>query len=125
MVDDNEKLENYGLDEYTRYEAIVRSLLAKQLRHECRMSDRQIAMLKWSQIGDHEINVSVGRPAVKISHTLYTALMAAPCKSAFVFSVTPLTPFGIPPETKTEHTHLWRKIKERMPKIRIEMPSKV
>ena len=106
---------------YSRYEEIIRSLLAQQIRRECRISDRQIALLAWSQIGDHQINTTSGRQ-VKITDELYRALMAIPCKGRYVFAESSILPFGVP-KTKTEHPSLLRKIRDKMPRIRVEMPS--
>ena len=106
---------------YSRYEEIIRSLLAQQIRRECRLSNRQIALLAWSQIGDHQINTTSGRQ-VKITDELYRALMAIPCKGRYVFAESSILPFSAP-KTKTERMSLLRKIRGRMPKIRIEFQS--
>lgn len=106
---------------YSRYEEIMRSLLVQQIRRECRISDRQIALLAWSQIGDHQINMPSGRQ-VKITDALYRALMAIPCKGRYVFAESSILPFSVP-KAKAEPLSLLRKIKDKMPRIRIEMPS--
>lgn len=96
------------------YDAIVKGVLALQLKKECRMSERQIALLRWTDIGNREIKVSRHR-TVKISRELYRALMAAPVRSGYVFSTSPLIPFGIPPEKKRLD---WRRLIPKFPRIR-------
>lgn len=113
---------------YSRYEEIIRSLLAQQIRRECRISNRQIALLAWSQIGDHQINTKSGRQ-VKITDELYRALMAIPCKGRYVFAESSILPFGDPDRRSKgvhlggRHIHLWEKIRRTIPKIRVEFQS--
>lgn len=113
---------------YSRYEEIIRSLLAQQIRRECRLSNRQIALLAWSQIGDHQINTKSGRQ-VKITDELYRALMAIPCKGRYVFAENSILPFSAPDgrsggvHLRGRYVHLWEKIRRTIPKIRIEFQS--
>lgn len=110
---------------YSRYEEIIRSLLAQQIRRECRLSNRQIALLAWSQIGDHQINTKSGRQ-VQITDELYRALMAIPCKGRYVFAESSILPFGVTDESvhlRGRYVHLWEKIRRTIPKIRIEFQS--
>ena len=110
---------------YSRYEEIIRSLLAQQIRRECRLSNRQIALLAWSQIGDHQINTKSGRQ-VRITDELYRALMAIPCKGRYVFAENSILPFGVTDgnvHLGGRRIHLWDKIRSIIPKIRIEFQS--
>ena len=113
---------------YSRYEEIIRSLLAQQIRRECRISNRQIALLAWSQIGDHQINTTSGRQ-VRITDELYRALMAIPCKGRYVFAENSILPFGDPDmrsrgvHLRGRHIHLWEKIRGLVLTIRIEFQS--
>lgn len=128
MTTEKNKLADEQGSTYSRYEETIRSLLAQQIRRECRLSNRQIALLAWSQIGDHQINTTSGRQ-VRITDELYRALMAIPCKGRYVFAESSILPFGYPDRRSKgvhlggRHIHLWDKIRGIIPTIRIEFQS--
>lgn len=83
------------------YQSIVRNLLVAQIKSETRMSERQIALMRWVDIGDHTITTHLGRVA-KISDATYRALLAIPVKGGYVFSTSRFIPIGAPEPSKRE-----------------------
>ena len=104
------------------YDSIIRSLLAKQLRHECRFSERQIVMLKWSQINDDRtISTGYGDRRAKISEELYRALMAIPVRGGYVFSSSQFVPSGAGKSTIKRLQDRRRKLKLSLPRYRLKI----
>lgn len=105
------------------YNSIIRSILVKQIRHECRFSERQIVLLKWSQISDDRTITSgyAGR-RVKISEELYKALMAVPVKSRYVFSSSQFVPYKSGRELVVERLkRRRRKMMASLPRLEIKV----
>lgn len=83
------------------YDTILKSMLAQALKHEARLSDRQIALLRWQQLGDHKLRTNLGRE-VHLSNATWNALQALPVSGGFVFSTTALPPSGMPKPPKMD-----------------------
>lgn len=79
--------------------SIMRSVLAQALHKETRLSERQVMLLEWRQIGDHKITTRQGREA-KISNSTYLALKQLPVHGRFVFSTSPFEPILEPPKKR-------------------------
>lgn len=77
------------------YDTILKSMLAQALKHEARLSDRQIALLRWQQLADHKLRTNLGRE-VKLTDATWNALQSLPVGGGFVFSTTSLPPSGLP-----------------------------
>ena len=59
---------------------IYKDLIKEALKHECRLSDRQIRLLEWQHISECSVRTRTGREA-KISKTTYAALQSLPHES--------------------------------------------
>lgn len=77
------------------YDTILKTMLARALKHEARLSDRQIALLRWQQLGDHKLRTNLGRE-VRLTDATWNALQALPVSGGFVFSTSSLPPTNIP-----------------------------
>lgn len=74
----------------TNYKAMTTALSAELLKRETRISERQLRLLRWEQIGEGKLILR--QREVKLSETLYSALMSLPCSDRYVFGSTPLLP---------------------------------
>lgn len=83
------------------YDSIMKNLLANAIKHEARLSDRQVATLRWQQLSDHKLTTNLGRE-VRLSDATWTALMSMRVGGGYVFSTTPLPPSGLPSSTLLE-----------------------
>lgn len=72
------------------YKKLCRQLTAELLKHEAKMSERQLMLLEWNQIGEQKI-VLRHREA-EISPIAYQAILALPSDSRFVFGHSPFRP---------------------------------
>lgn len=77
------------------YDTIIKTMLAQAIKREARLSDRQIALLRWQQLGDHKLRTNLGRE-VRLSDATWEALQALPVSGGFVFSTSALPPSGMP-----------------------------
>lgn len=65
---------------------IYQALVIKELKHEARLSDRQIRVCEWSQFKDGKIKTWRNRE-VKLSDELYSAIASLPVSGRRVFKV--------------------------------------
>ena len=66
------------------YYEVLRNLVFRSIQKETRLSERQVAMLRWSQIHDDEILTAYKRRA-KMSRELVEALNLLPHTNSLVF----------------------------------------
>ena len=71
------------------YLEVLRALVFRSIQVETRLSERQVAQLKWSQIEGDEI-VTIYKRRVKMSRELLSALSLLPHTHRFVFFGTSL-----------------------------------
>lgn len=71
------------------YLEVLRALVFRSIQVETRLSERQVAQLRWSQIQDDEI-VTVYKRRVKMSRELLSALSLLPHTNRYVFFGTSL-----------------------------------
>lgn len=74
----------------TNYKRLCRQLTAELLKHEARLSERQLMLLEWRQIGEGRIVLR--QREVEISAIAYDALLALPSNNRFVFGISPFKP---------------------------------
>ena len=67
-------------------EEIYQNLVILELKHEARLSDRQIRMAEWSQFKDGKMKTWRDRE-VKLSNELYSAIASLPVNGRRVFKV--------------------------------------
>lgn len=67
-------------------ERIYQNLVILELKHEARLSDRQIRMAEWSQFKDGKMKTWRDRE-VKLSDELYSAIASLPVNGRRVFKV--------------------------------------
>ena len=65
---------------------IYEKLVIAELKHEARLSDRQIRMAEWSQFHDGKMRTRRDRE-VKLSNELYSAIASLPVNGRRVFKV--------------------------------------
>lgn len=65
---------------------VYQALVIAELKHEARLSDRQIRMVEWSQFEDGKMRTWRDRE-VKLSDELYSAIASLPVKSRRVFQI--------------------------------------
>ena len=82
----------------TDYKQLTKALSAELMRRECRLSERQIMLLQWEQIGEGKLKLR--QREVELSETLLTALESLPCRDRYVFGTSPLLS-----HEKTEEKH--------------------
>lgn len=82
----------------TDYKSLTKALSAELLRRECRLSERQLMLLQWQQIGEGKLKLR--QREVELSETLVKALESLPCSDRYVFGRSPLLP---PEETEEKH----------------------
>lgn len=63
---------------------VYQNLVIAELKHEARLSDRQIRMAEWSQFADGKMRTWRDRE-VKLSDELYSAIASLPVKGRKVF----------------------------------------
>ena len=68
-------------------ENVYQAIVIKELKHEARMSDRQIRMLEWCQITDDKQIRTRRNREVKISDELFNAIVSIPVQGRRVFKV--------------------------------------
>jgi len=73
------------------YYEVFRNLVFRAIQRETRLSERQVAQLRWSQIHDDEIITAYRRHA-KMSRELVEALNLLPRTHSLVFFGTSLAP---------------------------------
>lgn len=91
----------------TNQKQLVRALSAELLMREARISERQLMLLKWEQIGEGKLILR--QREVELSENLYNALLSLPCQSKFIFGRSPLSPLGNEQKTGVIHI-LWERI---------------
>lgn len=105
------------------YESIMRNMLVQSIKHEARLSERQIANLEWNQIHDSFIRTKGGREA-KLTRATAEALHSMPVYGRYVFSTSTLPPTGVPRPNKTERlmnrAEKLRSSLRSMPKLHVE-----
>lgn len=74
----------------TNYKRLCRVLTAELLKHEARLSERQLMLLEWKQIGEGKIIMR--QREAEISEIAYQALLSLPSNSRFVFGTSPFRP---------------------------------
>lgn len=73
------------------YYEVLRSLVFRLMQKETRLSERQVAQLRWNQIHDNVIYTPY-RKRVEISRELVDALELLPHTNSLVFFGSPLSP---------------------------------
>lgn len=73
------------------YFEVFRNLVFLLLRKETRLSDRQIAQLRWSQIHDNVIYTQY-RKRIEVSRELAEAIYLLPRNNPLIFFGSPLSP---------------------------------
>lgn len=73
----------------TNYKKLSRQLTAELVKRETRLSDRQIMLLQWEQIGEGKIILR--QREVQISQIAYEAILSLPCSDRYVFGHSPYT----------------------------------
>lgn len=81
------------------YKSLTKALSAELLRRECKLSERQIMLLRWNQIEDGKLVTR--QREVELSEVLVKALESLPCSDRYVFGRSPL----LPPEETEGKTH--------------------
>lgn len=71
----------------TNYKKLCRQLTAELVRRETRLSERQMMLLEWKQIGEGKIILR--QREVQISQTAYEAILSLPCSDRYVFGTSP------------------------------------
>lgn len=74
----------------TNYKRLCRQLTAELVRRETRLSERQMMLLQWEQIGEGKIILR--QREVPISDIAYEAILSLPCSDRYVFGHSPCTP---------------------------------
>lgn len=74
----------------TNYKRLCRQLTVELVRKETRLSERQMMLLRWEQIGEGKIILR--QREIQISDVAYQAIMALPCSDNYVFGHSPYTP---------------------------------
>ncbi len=74
----------------TNYKRLCRMLTAELLKHEARLSERQLMLLEWNQIEDCKIIMR--QREAQISEIAYQAILSLPSNSRFVFGASPFRP---------------------------------
>lgn len=74
----------------TNYKRLCRMLTAELLKHEARLSERQLMLLEWKQIDEGKIIMR--QREAEISEVAYQALLSLPSNSRFVFGSSPFKP---------------------------------
>ena len=67
-------------------ETVYQNLVILELKHEARLSDRQIRMAEWSQFHDGKMRTRRDRE-VKLSDDLYNAIASLPVQGRRVFKI--------------------------------------
>lgn len=67
-------------------DSIYQNLVIKELKHEARLSDRQIKMMEWSQFHDGKLRTWRDRE-VKLSDELFNAIASLPVQGRKVFKI--------------------------------------
>jgi hypothetical protein len=65
---------------------VYQNLVIAELKHEARLSDRQIRMAEWSQFADGKMKTWRDRE-VKLSDELYSAIASLPVSGRRVFKI--------------------------------------
>lgn len=65
---------------------VYQNLVIAELKHEARLSDRQIRMAEWSQFADGKMKTWRNRE-VKLSDELYSAIASLPVSGERVFKI--------------------------------------
>lgn len=74
----------------TNYKKLCRTLTYELVKKESRLSERQLMLLRWEQIGEGKIIYR--QREVQLSEVAYEAILSLPCSSKYVFSASPSTP---------------------------------
>jgi hypothetical protein len=74
----------------TNYKRLCRQLTAELVRRETRLSERQMMLLRWEQIGEGKIILR--QREVPISDIAYEAILSLPCHDNYVFGRSPYSP---------------------------------
>lgn len=74
----------------TDYKQMTKALSAELLKRECRLSNRQMILLRWNQIQDGKLILR--QREVELSETLAKALESLPCSNRYIFGNEPLLP---------------------------------
>lgn len=98
------------MDQNPNYAELLRQMLIQELMHECRLSERQIKQMEWSQVGECSVKTRTGREA-KISSTTAEALQAMPRYGRRIF-VCPI------PQNPQKPTTI-QKIKSKIPRVKV------
>lgn len=67
----------------TNYKKMCRLLTAELVQKETRLSERQIMLLQWEQIGEGKIILR--QREVQLSPIAYEAILSLPCSDRYVF----------------------------------------
>lgn len=67
-------------------DSVYQALVIHTLKHEARLSDRQIRMMEWGQFHDGRLQTRRDRE-VKLSSELYNAIASLPVRGRRVFSI--------------------------------------
>ncbi len=85
-------------------DSVYEALVIHALKHEARLSDRQIKCMKWSQFHDGKLQTRRDRE-VKLSDELFNAIASLPVQGQRVFKVSHsslLLEMPEPPERRSE-----------------------
>lgn len=83
-------------------ETLMQELIIKELKHEARMSDRQIRMLEWGQLRNGKVKTWRNREVI-LSPELYNAIASLPVKGRRVFGTISHSPLAEMPEPPVRH----------------------
>lgn len=89
----------------TNYKKLCRNLTYELVKKESRLSERQLMLLRWEQIGEGKIILR--QREVRISETAYEAILSLPCSDSYVFAHSPLTPVLTDKMTIKERILAW------------------
>ena len=71
----------------TNYKRLCRQLTTELVKKETRLSDRQIMLLEWKQVGEGKIILR--QREVELSKIAYEAILSLPCHDRYVFAHSP------------------------------------
>ena len=73
----------------TNYKKLCRTLTYELVKKESRLSERQLMLLRWEQIGEGKIIYR--QREVQLSEVAYEAILSLPCSDKYVFATSPST----------------------------------
>lgn len=73
-------------------EEIYQALVIKELKHEAKISDRQIKLMEWQQLGQHRTLKTRRNREVILSSELFNAIASLPVNGRRVFKIESTSP---------------------------------